>query len=133
MADSPLPLAAKLRAAAAQLAYLPRALSLVWAAAPRWVAAWVALLVAQGLLPAAALLDSLGSLAQNGLTLVAMGAVLLPYGVWLPAALFASTLPAFWVVLHFTLRQHRWRLRATADERRTWYYDWLLTSAEAAP
>jgi len=79
-----------------------------------------------------ALLESLGSLAQNGITLAAMLAVLMPYGTWLPVALLASTLPAFYTVLRYTLRQHQWRWRNTADERRTWYYDWLLTTAETA-
>lgn len=80
----------------------------------------------------AALLESIGSLLQNGLTLAVMGAVLLPFGHWLPVALLLSTLPAFYVVLRYSLRQHRWRLRITADERRTWYYDWLLTAGESA-
>ena len=79
-----------------------------------------------------ALLDSIGSLLQNGLTLVAMLAVLVPFGLWLPLALLVSTLPAFYIVLHFTLRQHHWRLRTTEDERRIWYYDWLLTAGESA-
>jgi ATP-binding cassette subfamily B protein len=78
------------------------------------------------------LLDSLGSLLQNAMTLIAMGAILIPFGPWLPVALLVSTLPPFYVVLRYTLRQHQWRLRTTADERRTWYYDWLLTSGETA-
>jgi ATP-binding cassette, subfamily B, bacterial len=78
------------------------------------------------------LLDSLGSLAQNGITLAAMLAVLVPYGAWLPFALLASTLPALYVILRHTLRQHHWRLRTTADERRSWYYDWLLTDNRTA-
>ena len=32
----------------------------------------------------------------------------------------------------YALRYHEWLKRATADERRGWYYDWLLTSSEAA-
>ena len=78
------------------------------------------------------LLESLGSLLQNGITLVAMGVVLIPFGVWIPAAILISTLPALFVVLRYTLVQHEWRHRTTADERRSWYYDWLLTSREAA-
>jgi ATP-binding cassette subfamily B protein len=233
MTDSLRILATKLRGALAQLPYLPRALALAWAAAPRWALAWVTLLVAQGLLPVAtvyltrqlvddlvaaqaggatwpgvrpalltaaligavlllaellrsaadwvraaqaelvkdhisalihqqsvaadlafyespefhdrlhrardqagyrpvALVEGLGSLLQNGLTLLAMGAVLVPFGAWIPLALLASTLPAFFVVLRYSLRQHRWRQRTTGDERRTWYYDWLLTSGETA-
>ena len=78
------------------------------------------------------LLESLGSLLQNGITLVAMGVVLIPFGIWIPAAVLISTLPALFVVLRYTLVQHEWRHRTTADERRSWYYDWLLTSREAA-
>jgi ATP-binding cassette subfamily B protein len=224
----------KLRKAAGQLPYLPRTLALVWTASGKWTTAWVALLVIQGLLPAAtvyltravvdravpvfrthgdpaalraavapavflgavllmmgilrgmsqwvrtaqaelvqdhistlihrqsaaadlafyetpdffdhlhraraeaahrplALLETLGSLLQNGITLAAMGAVLIPYGLWLPVALLTSTLPALWVVLRYSARQHQWRLHATADERQAWYYDWLLTASENAP
>lgn len=79
-----------------------------------------------------ALLESLGALAQNAITLVAMFGLLVRYGPSLPFALAASTMPAIFVVLRYTLRQHEWRLRMTADERRTWYYEWLLTTPEAA-
>ena len=80
-----------------------------------------------------ALLENGGSLIQNGITLVAMAVVLVPYAVWLPLALLVSTLPAFVVVLGYAARHHRWRLRTTADERLSWYYDWLMTSDETAP
>jgi ATP-binding cassette subfamily B protein len=79
-----------------------------------------------------ALLESMGSLVQNGITLVAMVGVLVPYGLWLPVALVVSTLPALVVVLRHNLRQHEWRRRTTADERRSWYYHWVLTDREAA-
>ena len=46
-------LKAKLRKALAQLPYLPRALALVWEVARPWTIAWIALLIFQGLLPAA--------------------------------------------------------------------------------
>ncbi len=78
------------------------------------------------------LLDNLGTMLQHGITLVAMVAVLLPYGVWLPFALVISTLPAFFVVLHHRVRLYSWRLQASASERRSWYFDWLLTAREAA-
>ena len=223
----------RLRRLAAQLPYLPRTLELVWHAAGGWTAAWIAVLVVQGILPVAtvyltrtvvnrlvpalraggsweslqpllaasvlmggvllaseafrgiagwlrtaqselvqdyisgliqkksasvdlafyespefydhlhraradashrpiALMESLGSLVQNGITLVAMLGVLLPYGPWLPAALLLSTMPALYVVLRYALLQHQWLLKATADERRTWYYDWLLSAGEPA-
>jgi ATP-binding cassette subfamily B protein len=79
-----------------------------------------------------ALLENLGAIVQNGITLVSMLAVLALFGLWLPAALLASTLPALYVVLRHALDQHYWRLRTTSDERRTWYYDWVLTAVETA-
>jgi ATP-binding cassette subfamily B protein len=79
-----------------------------------------------------ALLENGGALMQNGVTLLAMAAVLVPYGLWMPIALLASTLPALVVVVRFALRQHRWRQSVTGDERRASYYDWLMTTGEAA-
>jgi ATP-binding cassette subfamily B protein len=79
-----------------------------------------------------ALLENLGSLLQNSITLIAMGAILIPLGLWLSLALLVSTLPAFFVVVRYALVEYHWRLRTTADERRTWYYDRLMTAAEAA-
>jgi len=79
-----------------------------------------------------ALLESLGGVLQNGLTLVAMVAVLVPYGIWMPIALLASSLPAFYVVLDHRLRFHEWRLKNTESERHAWYYNWILTDRETA-
>src|ERR1041385_3227855 len=53
MTEGPNFLSAKLRKALAQLPNLPRAFGLVWRVAKPWSIAWVALLVVQGLLPAA--------------------------------------------------------------------------------
>jgi ATP-binding cassette subfamily B protein len=80
-----------------------------------------------------ALIGNLGGLAQNGITLVAMAGVLTTFGLWLPLALLASTLPALYVVIRYTVRQHEWWVRTTPDERRANYYDWVLTSREHAP
>ena len=64
----------KLDRARAQLPYLPRALNLVWTAARGWTTAWIALLLIQGLLPAAivtltkVLVDSLVTAIDAGRT-----------------------------------------------------------------
>jgi ATP-binding cassette, subfamily B, bacterial len=79
-----------------------------------------------------ALIENLGGLAQNGITLVAMAVVLTTFGLWLPLALLASTLPALYVVLRYAVRQHEWWVRATPDERRADYYDSVLTSRDHA-
>jgi ATP-binding cassette, subfamily B, bacterial len=79
-----------------------------------------------------ALIENLGALLQNSLTLVALGTLLIPLGLWLSLILVLSTLPAFFVVLRYSLIEREWRQSITAEERRSWYYDWLMTSAEAA-
>lgn len=79
-----------------------------------------------------ALLENLGGMLQDGITLTAMLFVLVPFGLWVPAALLASTVPALYIVLTHSLRQYYWRLRSTPVERRTWYYDWLLTTGATA-
>lgn len=79
-----------------------------------------------------ALLESIGSVVQNSITLLAMATLLIPYGIWLPAILVVSTVPAFYVVLHFNRRYHLWWEHTTADRRRAQYYDMMLTHSGVA-
>jgi len=79
------------------------------------------------------LLQSLGGLIQNGITILTVGAILIPYGAWLPVVLVGSTLPALYVVIRYNRREHEWTKDHTADERRATYYDFLLTVDKAAP
>jgi ATP-binding cassette subfamily B protein len=79
-----------------------------------------------------ALLESFGALLQNGITLVAMGFLLISYSVWLPLALLISTLPAFYVVFRFDRIYHRWWQQSTAQRRWIQYYDIMLTHSAAA-
>jgi ATP-binding cassette subfamily B protein len=79
-----------------------------------------------------ALLESSGSLLQNGITLLAMAGVLLPYGLWIPVVLLAGTMPALLIVLNFHRRYHHWWEKTTADRRWTQYYDLVLTHSAAA-
>lgn len=79
-----------------------------------------------------ALLETLGSLMQYGLTFMAMAGVLASFGWWMPLLLVVSTAPALFVVLRYTVRQNQWRLRTTTDRRRVDYFDQLLTVRETA-
>lgn len=79
-----------------------------------------------------ALLENCASLIQNGITFAAMAAVLFAFGWWMSLALLASALPALAVILRYAVRQHRWHLSVTADERRASYQDWLMTASEVA-
>jgi ATP-binding cassette subfamily B protein len=78
------------------------------------------------------LIEDLGALLQNGITVLAMIAIVIPYSAILPLAIAVATLPAFYVVIRAGLRRHEWALKATVDERRAWYYDSLLTEQENA-
>ena len=80
-----------------------------------------------------ALLEHLGSLVQNGLTLLALAVLLaVHYAGWLPLLLLGSTLPGLWVVGRHTWREYQWRRQNTVNERWAHYYDWMLTQREAA-
>jgi ATP-binding cassette, subfamily B, bacterial len=81
----------------------------------------------------ALLVENIGALIQNGITLAVMAAVLVTYAAWLPAVLFAGTLPAAAAVGWYALQFNQWRIRNTMNERRVRYYDWLLTQHEHVP
>jgi len=79
-----------------------------------------------------ALLETAAGLGQNAITLLGLAAVLATYGAWIAAALLASALPALAVIVRFAVMQHGMGQRLTADERRAWYLDWLMTASDAA-
>lgn len=73
------------------------------------------------------LLESSGSFIQSAITLISIGVLLVPYGIWVPLILTISILPAFYVVLYFDRLYHRWWERTTVDRRWAYYYDAMLT------
>lgn len=79
-----------------------------------------------------ALLESIGSLFQNGITLGVLAFMLAVYTPLLPLLLILSAVPGLWFVGHHVIREHQWRLNNTSNERRSRYYDWILTDRNAA-
>ena len=79
------------------------------------------------------LLNNLGTVAQSGVTLLTLAALLIPYGLWIPLALVLSTAPALYVVVRHNRRYHHWWEEATALQRRANYYKMLLTYDFSAP
>jgi ATP-binding cassette subfamily B protein len=73
------------------------------------------------------LLQNLGGLIQNGITLVGIAGLLIPYGLWLPLVLVASTLPALGVVVRHNRLRHNWWEDTTEKRRWANYYDRMLT------
>ena len=82
---------------------------------------------------AGSLLQNVGGLLQHATSLVAIAALLVPYGAWLPAALLVSTLPGLWAVVHHQRRYHDWWQGTTQTRRWVQYYDTVLTGAPFAP
>ena len=75
------------------------------------------------------LVQSIGGIGKNTITLLGVGGLLVRYGTWwVPVALVASTLPALYVVFKYNRREHEWNERTTPDRRWASYYDLLLTS-----
>ena len=79
-----------------------------------------------------ALLESAGSLVQNTVTLLTVGVLLLPYGIFLPLALAASTIPALFAVVHYNRRSYDWWSATTTARRRARYYESVLTTSQTA-
>lgn len=79
-----------------------------------------------------ALLESIGAVIQNFITVTAFAFILVTYGWWLPFVLLIGTLPALYITLYTDRHYHRW-WKSTSDDRR-WanYYDAMLTHSDAA-
>lgn len=79
-----------------------------------------------------ALLENLGNLLKNTITLVALAGLLIPFGAELIGALLASTLPALYILIRHKQRERQWQLQITPMERKAWYFDQVLTQKHYA-
>ena len=79
-----------------------------------------------------ALLESLGTLVQSGLGFLVLAGILFTYAAWLPLLLVSTAIPGLLLVARQTLKEHRWNLEHTSQERRSRYLDWLITERSAA-
>jgi ATP-binding cassette, subfamily B, bacterial len=78
------------------------------------------------------LLENMGSLIQNSLTLISVASMLIFYAAWMPIALIISALPALYIVLNMNRLQYAWSQRTVTDRRRLQYYELLLTMGPTA-
>ncbi len=79
------------------------------------------------------LLESIGSLVQNSITLLLVAGLLIQYSVWLPVVLLISTLPAFIIVLRYDREYNKWWRGTTGERRWIQYFDIMLTHRDAMP
>lgn len=77
------------------------------------------------------LLESIGGLVQNTITLILVAGLLLQYSVWLPLVLLISTLPAFVIVLRYDREYNKWWRGTTGERRWIQYFDIMLTHPNA--
>jgi ATP-binding cassette, subfamily B, bacterial len=78
------------------------------------------------------LIEHLGAVIQNVVTLVAMTGIIAAYNGFLVAAMFASVLPAFYVVARFNWMAHQWWASTVVERRWLQYLDEKFTGAPAA-
>jgi ATP-binding cassette, subfamily B, bacterial len=79
-----------------------------------------------------ALVENVGAVAQSVVSLVSMAALIVALGGWMVFALLIATLPPLFLAIEFAARQHAWRRNSTREQRRIWYYEWLLTFRDNA-
>lgn len=73
------------------------------------------------------ILQNLGNLLRNAITLISIAGLLIPYAWWLPLVLLFSTLPALGVVVRHNRKMHAWWHETTEKRRWVNYYDQVLT------
>ena len=78
------------------------------------------------------LLHNFGGLLRDTISILSVGIILISYGLWFPIVLFASTLPAFAVVIYANRQNHQWWEARSPQRRWADYYDGLLTQRSAA-
>jgi len=78
------------------------------------------------------LVNGLIKVAQSGLTLSAITALLFSFHWSVAVLLFAASAPGILVRLRFSHKLYRWQRDQTPSERMSWYYHWLLTGSEHA-
>jgi ATP-binding cassette, subfamily B, bacterial len=79
------------------------------------------------------LLNSLNSLLESTITLVAMIGILFTLSWWVPLALLVGTIPALAIALRTTRIKQRWRLDTTIERRRLNYYRKTLSDDKTMP
>jgi len=79
-----------------------------------------------------ALLESLGSLVQNALGFLVLAGILFTYASWLPILLVFTAVPGLLLVARQILKEHRWQIEHTFEERRARYLDGMMTDSGAA-
>jgi ATP-binding cassette subfamily B protein len=75
------------------------------------------------------IVNRLVQIGQSAISLVGIAGMLLVFNPLLALVLFLVALPGAQVRLVFSRRQYRFEQEQTKQERRSWYYHWMLTNS----
>ncbi len=78
------------------------------------------------------IIEGLTEIGRAGIALIGVTAILASYSLWLPALLLLAMAPAMVSSLLHALREHRFAIERTVEERHAAYFDWLLTDRAPA-
>jgi ATP-binding cassette subfamily B protein len=78
------------------------------------------------------IVSGLVQIGQNAISLLGVTGLLLTFNPYLALVLFAAALPAAIVRVLYTRKLYNFEQEQTKQERRAWYYHWILTSVEHA-
>jgi ATP-binding cassette subfamily B protein len=78
------------------------------------------------------IVNGLMQVGQNGLAMLAMVGLLLSLHWSVALILFAAALPGVYVRLRYAGKKYRWQRRRTSTERKTAYFNWMLTGGDHA-
>jgi ATP-binding cassette subfamily B protein len=78
------------------------------------------------------IVNNLMQLGQSGISLMAMAALLFSFHWSVALVLFAAALPGVLVRLKYSEKMYRWQRGRTPLERRTDYFNWMLTGGTHA-
>jgi len=73
------------------------------------------------------IINGLLRLGQNGISLLAMAGLLFSFHWSVTAVLFAAAIPGVFVRLKYSEKMYRWQHKRTQDERKSSYFNWMLT------
>jgi len=78
------------------------------------------------------LLQGIGALMQNSITLVGLLALLVSYSSLLPFIVSIIAIPLIMTSTYYANRLNKWRIAATSRERKANYFDFLITTMHYA-
>ena len=75
------------------------------------------------------IVNGLVQIGQNGISLLGVIGLLLAFNPYLAFVLFAAALPTVLVRIFYTRRLYRFEQEQTKQERKAWYYHWIMTNS----